>query len=95
MPKAVSLCRILVAATVLATAACDESPTGVRNPAMRPSFDTGFGFGSGNRAQNDSSTTTEAVASADATASTTTCVSGFGFGSGNVTAPPPCTAPGN
>lgn len=95
MPNAVSLCRILAAATILATAACSESPTGARNPAMRPSFDTGFGFGSGNRTQNDSTATTEAVTSADATASTTTCASGFGFGSGNVTAPPPCTPPGN
>lgn len=72
MPKAVSLCRSLAAVTVLAMAACGESPTGAGNPAMRPSFDTGFGFGSGNRAQNDSTATTEVVASADATTSTTT-----------------------
>jgi hypothetical protein len=68
MPKAVSLCRILVAAAVLATAACGGSPTGARDPAMRPSFDTGFGFGSGNRGRNDSTATTTAAAPSGSTA---------------------------
>ena len=70
MPNAVSLCRILAAATILATAACSESPTGARNPAMRPSFDTGFGFGSGNRAQNVSTAMTESTTTTPTTAAT-------------------------